>query len=126
MEIYDIEYSNYSFTIVTTNRGDHSKICLYDLKIISEDMKCVCYKTISIPDIISTCVHQEAPYFIVGTQSNYIQIFDVVDSICKHHLKSHGNFFRMKSNLANGVFFTYYDYGLVVASGSLISLFTLD
>ncbi|EKE41945.1 WD domain, G-beta repeat-containing protein [Entamoeba nuttalli P19] len=125
-EIVNVGYSTRSFTVVTTSKGETSEVCLYDIRKISENQSCKAYKTIDIPEITSACVHEEAPYFAIGTTNNYVQLYNVITGTKYQELKSYENIFRFKSYPVNSVCFPDYDFSLAVTTNTNIIIYSLN
>ncbi|ELP89414.1 WD domain containing protein, partial [Entamoeba invadens IP1] len=85
------------------------------------------YKTISVgPDVTSACVHEEAPYFAVGTVNNHVKVFNVITGEVWQHVKMYENFLRIKSTAASFVTFPSYDFGLAVVAGNSVVMYSLN
>ncbi|EDR23065.1 hypothetical protein, conserved [Entamoeba dispar SAW760] len=125
-EIVNIGYSTRSFTVVTTSKGDLSQVCLYDIRKISENQNSKPYKIINIPEITCACVHEEAPYFAIGTSNKYVQLYNVITGTKYQDLKLYENIFRFKSYPVNSVCFPDYDFSLGVTTNTNIIIYSLN
>lgn len=83
------------------------------------------YRTISVPESTCACVHEEAPYFAVGTQSSYAQIYNIGTGKLWQHLKSGDSFLRWKSVPVTCTVFPLYEFALAVSSSNSIVVYTL-
>ncbi|KAL7718169.1 WD domain containing protein [Entamoeba marina] len=108
-EIINVGYSTRTYTIVSTSKGSKSKSCLYDIRKITDKKQSTALFTVNIPGITAATVHEEAPYFAVGTTNDYVKVFSATNGKCSHEIKA----------------FPCYEFSLAVTTNNGIIVYNL-
>ena len=90
-EITSLGYCARSFTVITSsNKGNGlTDINFYDIRKFGENNTTQAFKSFTLSDYTCCCVHEELPYYCIGTQNNNCSIYNILSGSCIHQLKSH-------------------------------------
>ncbi|KAL7713207.1 WD domain containing protein [Entamoeba marina] len=124
-EIINVGYSTRTYTIVSTSKGSKSKSCLYDIRKITDKKQSTALFTVNIPGITAATVHEEAPYFAVGTTNDYVKVFSATNGKCSHEIKGYENFLHLKTIPVSHLAFPCYEFSLAVTTNNGIIVYNL-